>query len=208
MNRPAGVGAAGAAGTPRRAPSLACSLVLCPDGTQIAPISRTAGLGALAVCLAVEKLYGLTPQVKWPNDVLLDGHKFCGVLAEAHWLGDRLEALVLGIGINVFAEAVPPQAQLAFPATSLAEHTDQPIERLELLAAELQHLTEWWPRLGQPELISAWQDTACLPRQAGATYRQKAGQRWYRANWPGLDQNGALRLRGNQTGAGHQRAGR
>lgn len=175
--------------------ALAFSLVLQPGGTQIAPISRTAGLGALSVCLAVEELYDLNPQIKWPNDVLLGGRKFCGVLAEAQWLGEQLEALILGIGINVFAEAVPPVKQLNFPATSLAAYCGQPFDRPELLAAVLKHLTEWWPHLAQPAFSSAWETRlAYLGMQVEL---QAKGQPALKGELVGLHQNGALRLIGS-----------
>ena len=137
--------------------ALAFSLVLRPDGTQIAPLSRTTGLGALAVCLAMEDdLYGLNPQIKWPNDVLLHSKKVCGILTEASWLGERLEALVLGIGINVLPGAVPPAEMLSFPAVSLTEVYGKTVERLELLEAILAHLADQWSDLDQQGLIADW----------------------------------------------------
>lgn len=175
------------------AAALAFSLVLRPDGTQIAPLSRTAGLGALAVCLAVEELYHLNPQIKWPNDVLLGGRKFCGVLAEAHWLGERLQALVLGIGINILDEAMPPVAQLNFPATSLAAHYVQSIDRLKLLAAVLRHLTDWWPRLAQSEFIGAWESR--LAYRGRQVQLMAESQPAIIGELIGLDPTGALCLR-------------
>lgn len=57
-------------------------------------------LAAIAVCRAVETLCGLTPEIKWPNDVQLSGKKLCGILTEmsAENAGARL---VLGIGVNL-----------------------------------------------------------------------------------------------------------
>ena len=85
---------------------LAFSLVLrAGDATrQLLAQGNTArlnGLGALAVCQALQEQHSLPAQIKWPNDVIVNGRKLAGVLAEAHWLGSELSAVVLGIGINL-----------------------------------------------------------------------------------------------------------
>ncbi len=176
--------------------ALAFSLVLRPDGTQIAPLWRITGLGALAVCLAMEDLYGLDPQIKWPNDVLLQGKKVCGILTEASWLGERLEALVLGIGINVLPDAVPPKELLSFPAVSLSEVYGKPVERLELLEAILAHLAERWSGLGQQGLTAEW--------ETRLAYKGQTVQILAEGNPPlsgkvlGLDDSGALLLQNSR----------
>lgn len=58
-----------------------------------------------AVCDAVCEITGLEPELKEPNDVLLDGRKICGVLAESGHRADELEWMVIGIGVNVNARA-------------------------------------------------------------------------------------------------------
>lgn len=61
---------------------------------------------AVAVCLELEAL-GAKPQIKWVNDVYLDGLKICGILAERFIHGGR-KYIALGIGINVTTESFPP----------------------------------------------------------------------------------------------------
>src|SRR5262245_19367089 len=80
--------------------ALALSLVLRPalEARQAARVTMLAGV---AVCEALGQAAGLQAALKWPNDVLLDGRKAGGILAETGLLGERLDYLVLGIGLNV-----------------------------------------------------------------------------------------------------------
>ncbi len=55
---------------------------------------------AVAVCRTLEEC-GLAPRIKWPNDVLLQGRKVAGILAEARWQAGRISALALGVGVNL-----------------------------------------------------------------------------------------------------------
>ena len=104
---------------------LAFSLVLRPSGVERSEhiLPRLTGLGALAVTEALHKVYRLPAQIKWPNDVLIYNRKVAGVLVEAHWFGEELSAMILGIGINVAAaslsEVIQRESPLRFPATSV-----------------------------------------------------------------------------------------
>lgn len=60
------------------------------------PEPRLTATTSVCVCRAIEKLYGLRPQIKWPNDILVEGRKLCGILAETAGSG-----MVVGIGINM-----------------------------------------------------------------------------------------------------------
>jgi BirA family biotin operon repressor/biotin-[acetyl-CoA-carboxylase] ligase len=97
--------------------ALAFSLVL--KNPVEADVLRYTALGALAVCDALNAALSpvLPAQIKWPNDVIATRRKLAGVLAEAHWQGESLTAVILGIGINVAPPSVPPDEQLNYPAT-------------------------------------------------------------------------------------------
>jgi BirA family biotin operon repressor/biotin-[acetyl-CoA-carboxylase] ligase len=91
--------------------SLALSVLLKPRKEALPWLSLTAGL---AVAAAIRELApGAVPSIKWPNDVLLDGKKLSGVLAEII----APDAVVLGIGINL-----RPQRNAPETATALSEH--------------------------------------------------------------------------------------
>ncbi len=137
--------------------ALALSVLIRPTIAEATgDLSRFSALGALAVCQALELSFGLSPEIKWPNDVLLSGRKVCGVLAEAAWNGTALEALVLGVGVNVCPGAVPPPDFLRFPAASLEEVIGKPVNRLGLLRAVVESLLAWRAVLPSEEFIAAW----------------------------------------------------
>jgi BirA family biotin operon repressor/biotin-[acetyl-CoA-carboxylase] ligase len=141
--------------------SLAFSLVIRPKVTGPHVLPRLTALGALAVHDALLNKYDLPSQIKWPNDVLIQGRKVAGILAEANWDGDRLDAVVLGIGINIGEEA-PTMAEkhegpLHFPATSVSIHLGRPVDPVELLQAVLAALVAWRPRVASQDFITAWE---------------------------------------------------
>ena len=77
-----------------------------------------------------------TPQLKWPNDVLLNNKKICGILLQT--TGSLMKPMILGIGINVNQTAFPQE--LNSKATSLLLATGQPVDRASLMASVLLHL--------------------------------------------------------------------
>lgn len=141
--------------------SLSFSLVIRPKVTGPHVLPRLTALGALAVHDALLNKYDLPSQIKWPNDVLIQGRKVAGILAEANWDGDRLGAVVLGIGINIGEEA-PTMAEkhtgpLHFPATSVSIHLGRPVDPVELLQTVLTELVSWRPRVASQDFIAAWE---------------------------------------------------
>jgi BirA family biotin operon repressor/biotin-[acetyl-CoA-carboxylase] ligase len=173
--------------------ALAFSLVLRPAAEEAESVVLFSALGALAIASTLEEKYGLAPEIKWPNDVLVRGRKVSGILAETVWLGSRTESVVLGIGLNVLAEAVPAVESLNFPAISLETATGQSIDRLPLLHDILAALIAWRPRLGSGEFIQAWEDRLAFRGERVQVWAENrlvgAGQ------VEGLDRDGGLRLR-------------
>jgi BirA family biotin operon repressor/biotin-[acetyl-CoA-carboxylase] ligase len=129
--------------------ALAFSLILRPGLAEAAGGSRELAawnlLGALATAEALEAL-GARPAIKWPNDVLLEGRKVAGVLLDVAWIDQRIDSLVLGIGVNVFAESVPPQDAVDFPTTSVEETVGYRPGREDLLLQIVERIG----RLSQP----------------------------------------------------------
>ena len=126
------------------ATSVLCSVLLRPPGER--PPAQLSLVGGLAAAETIEAVTGLGALIKWPNDVLVNGRKVAGVLAEK-----RGDAVVLGIGINVNQEPaeLPPDARV--PAGSLRSLTGLTHDREEVLAAllgRLDALYEAWCSAG------------------------------------------------------------
>ncbi len=190
----AGRGRAGRPWITTAGAALAFTLVLRPSGYATA--THLTGLGALAVCSTLQVNYGLPAQIKWPNDVLLEGLKVAGVLVESQWIGDRLQAVLLGIGVNLSPQAVPDPALLAFPATCVEAFTHHSLDVEIVLRQILTHLVFWRSRLGSPEFLAAWQENlAWLGRWVNVLGEN--GSISQKGVVQGLDADGALLLQSN-----------
>jgi len=174
--------------------ALAFSLILRPiPGEQQFP-ARFSGLGALAVCDVLER-HGLRPEIKWPNDVLLNRRKVCGILVENDWMGEKLETLVLGVGLNIKPAAVPPPDQLNFPATCLMAElpsSRRRIQRAALLRQILKSLLDWRGRMVQEVFLRTWE--ARLAWRGEMVDVQLDGQASRTGKLDGLELDGSLRL--------------
>ncbi|MDQ2690707.1 MAG: biotin--[acetyl-CoA-carboxylase] ligase [Chloroflexota bacterium] len=136
--------------------ALAFSLILRPRPEEKPYITRMVGLAALGVVDALRSR-GLISQIKWPNDVLLNGRKVAGILIESVWSGDEVDCLVIGIGLNVLKGAVPSEELLQFPATSLEEALGPNIKHAEILHDILAGVIALRPHIGTDSFIASWE---------------------------------------------------
>jgi BirA family biotin operon repressor/biotin-[acetyl-CoA-carboxylase] ligase len=121
-----------------RSAGIYASLILRPAMSPSDALIFSLASG-LAMRVAVAEIAPqLQPDLKWPNDLLLDGKKFCGILTEMNAEATRVRYLVVGIGINVNQTRFP--AELREIATSLRIETGTEWSRVELCAALLKSL--------------------------------------------------------------------
>jgi len=121
-----------------RSAGIYCSVVLRPalPPSEVLVLALAAGL---AVRAAIEQVNSrVTADLKWPNDVLIDGRKICGILTEMNAEATRVRYIVVGIGINVNQASFP--RELEADATSLRMATSSEWSRVELTAALLKSL--------------------------------------------------------------------
>ena len=139
-----------------RGTALAFSLLLRPTAEEKQYLTRIVGLAALAIADML-RTRSLSAQIKWPNDVLLNGCKVAGILVESVWSGEAVDYLVIGIGVNIFQGAVPPAELLQFPATSLEKSLGPAIEREKILHDILAGIIALRPHLETDSFISSWE---------------------------------------------------
>jgi BirA family biotin operon repressor/biotin-[acetyl-CoA-carboxylase] ligase len=98
-------------------------------------------VAGLAVVETLHELYGLRVETKWPNDVLVNGRKVCGILAEMNTAGDSVNFVVVGIGINANfdTKSVLPQG-LWENTTSLMNELDKKVQLDALFRAVVERL--------------------------------------------------------------------
>ena len=113
--------------------------VLWRPPCDAAALMTVPALGAVAAVRAVAQVCGLTPRIKWPNDLVYDGRKLGGILCESVMLGGET-AVVLGIGINVSHRSEDFDGEVRDMAASLEMVTKTPVSRASLAAALMAQL--------------------------------------------------------------------
>ncbi len=115
-------------------------------------------MAGLAAQKAVSGVTGLAVDIRWPNDLLVNGKKVCGILTEMSAEVDRMHAVVLGIGINVNHSLMP--AELEDIATSLRMEAHRGISRVQVLATLLREIERHYQMLlknGNAAITERWE---------------------------------------------------
>lgn len=116
-------------------------------------------LSSLACCRAMEGLTGLEARPKWPNDLIVNQRKVGGVLLEVLAEAERMEAAIIGIGINVKGAARDLGEDLAETAACLEEQVGGPVSRLELVCEVLREMEAMYGdyrERGPAPLLELW----------------------------------------------------
>lgn len=95
---------------------------------------------AVAVVQAIQETTGLHPQIKWPNDILLSGKKITGILTELQAESDKINSIIIGIGINVNQREEDFPKEIKEIATSILNELGQPVSRAKLIQSLLKNL--------------------------------------------------------------------
>jgi BirA family biotin operon repressor/biotin-[acetyl-CoA-carboxylase] ligase len=150
---------------------------------------------AVALARAVRAQTGLQPEVKWPNDLLLQGRKFAGILTELSGEQDRVRHVVLGIGldVNLAASDFPPE--LRRQATSLLVELGRPVARAALAVAALRELEAVYQRLQRGDFEALADEWEALCTTLGRQLEIVVGDRRMRGRAEALDADGSLLLR-------------
>ncbi len=138
------------------------SVLLRPRGVPIAQSTRITTLAAVAVCQTVEELSGRKTEIKWVNDVLIDGKKICGILTEASMgveLGE-IDRAVLGVGVNAFEPPNGFPEELREIATSVFSRSSGN-ERNRLIAAFLNRFADLYFAEKDDVLLSEYRARSC-----------------------------------------------
>ena len=107
------------------------SIILKPSESFLPVYSNLTQYLSVCLCKQLEEM-GLSPQIRWPNDVLLNGKKVCGILAETVTKSGVLKGIVLGIGVNLNASADETEA-IDRPATSVNLELGQVVDKKEFM---------------------------------------------------------------------------
>ena len=130
-------------------------------------VHSTTMVAAVAASDACEEVAGFRPLLKWPNDIVVEDRKLGGLLAEAELRGDKVDAVVVGMGLNVNWDR--PPADLADIAVAANEVAGRAVDRDVLLDTFLDRLEEHYSALVEP---GGWRGSLLNYRRLSATLGQ------------------------------------
>lgn len=153
-------------------------------------------VAAVAVAKAIRGYTGLNAVIKWPNDILINGKKVCGILTEMKAEQDMIDFIILGIGVNVNTKA----KDLPKGASSLKEELHhikdgENISRVELAKKMLETLEEYYNTLkkkGSGSIIEEWKEYSVM---LGSRVKVALPNRTFEADVYNIDPDGALVVR-------------
>jgi len=139
------------------------SLILRPKLHPIEAVKLTFVAG-LAVAKVLREMFGLKGETKWPNDLLVNGRKICGILTEMNTTGENVNFVVVGVGVNANFDVgkVFPE-QLKKVATSLENELGRKVQREKLfrvLLERLENLYELFKKEGFKPVLEKWKNYA------------------------------------------------
>lgn len=140
--------------------SLPMTVIIRPKPCELDHLNLFSPLTGLAVREALSAGWGIQSEIKWPNDVLLNRKKICGILCEIKWEEDQLKSLILGLGTNLRHGAAPDIPDLTYPASSIEDETGIVISRSDWIRQFLEQLIRLRPLIGKPEFYALWDN--CL----------------------------------------------
>jgi BirA family biotin operon repressor/biotin-[acetyl-CoA-carboxylase] ligase len=174
--------------------NLYLSLMLRPPVDPIQAPALTL-VTAVALAAAVEDVSGLRVALKWPNDLLIEGRKVAGILAEMSADPDRVRHAVIGVGLNVNAESSAFPGELREKATSLKILAGRAFRRVEVLARFLDSFAECYGAFlsgGFKSLLPDWNRRDVL---SGKRVLLRHGGEEARGRVLGVDESGLLLFR-------------
>ena len=170
------------------------SVLLRPDLRPLEATQLTV-TAATALRRGIHLQTGLSPEIKWPNDILVGGKKVAGILTELSAELDRVKHVILGIGVDVNLNASEFPPELRKLATSLKAELGRPVSRPELATAILRELDADYARLCAGEFAAVADEWEQHCTTLGRQVVIQIGDRRVRGRAEALDEEGPLLLR-------------
>ena len=169
--------------------SIALSIILRPD---ISYLPSFIMLASLAVVHSIDDVTGFKSLIKWPNDVLINGKKVCGVLIENELRGEGVDYSIIGIGINAnFRPSDLPE--ISSTATSLSDESGKDVSRLEIIRRLLVEVEKLYLTLQTGgSIYEEWRDSLVT---LGRRVHVRSGEAMYEGVAESVARDGSLLLR-------------
>jgi BirA family biotin operon repressor/biotin-[acetyl-CoA-carboxylase] ligase len=169
------------------------SIILRPEITP-ARAPQISILAGVAVADVLESYCPDRIKLKWPNDVLINGKKVCGILSQMKTIVSEVDFIVLGIGINVNISYNEFPKEICNIATSLAIETGREISRQELIISLYENLAKWYKQLLQDGFGRIKEKWLSISPMIGQTVQVMFQEEAVSGKAIGLDEDGSLIL--------------
>ncbi|MBA7620692.1 Bifunctional ligase/repressor BirA [subsurface metagenome] len=169
--------------------SIALSIILYPSVVNLPSLIM---LASLAVVHSIEAVTGLRSQIKWPNDVLINGRKVCGILIESSVQANIVDYAVIGIGVNVNLR-LSDFPEIPSTATSLSDELGRDVSRLRITRRLLVEVERLYLALqAGGSIYEEWRDSLVT---LGRKVRVKSGKTVHEGVAESVARDGSLLLR-------------
>ena len=169
--------------------NIALSVILYPD---VAYLPSLIMIASLAVVHCIEAVTGLKSQIKWPNDVLINGRKVCGILIESDVKGNMVDYAIIGIGVNINLR-LSDFPDILSTATSLSHELGREVSRLDVIRQLLVEIERLYLTLQTGgSIYEEWRDSLVM---LGRRVRVKSGRTIYEGAAESVTTDGSLLLR-------------
>jgi len=152
-------------------------------------------LTAVAVAKTIGKMFKLNVEIGWPNDVLVNGKKVCGILTETSIRGETVDSVIVGVGINANIDMNFFPKQLKKTVTTLASEVKREVDREKFLRVLLEELEAYYKMFKENKFDLILEEWKQLNRLFGANVEVVSFNEKIMGQAVNVDQNGALVIR-------------
>ncbi len=164
-----------------------------PDSLQ--GVSQITTLAAVALCESIRNETGIPTVIKWPNDIRVGKKKLCGILTESKTLKNKVNYVIVGIGINVNTPSEDFPIELKDQATSLFIETHKIVSCENLFLTALHSMDKWYLETiknGIDRVVTQWKELSDMPGKLVRIHNRSQSFEGYILN---LDTDGGLLIR-------------
>jgi BirA family biotin operon repressor/biotin-[acetyl-CoA-carboxylase] ligase len=170
------------------------SVILRPN-VEAKDVFKITFLTAVAVAKTIRKTFKIDAEIEWPNDVLVNGRKVCGILTETSIRGETVDSVIVGVGINANVDINLFPKDLKKTVTTLAAEIKRKVDQEKLLHKILEELEAHYKMFKENKFDSILEEWKQLNRLFGANVEVVSFNEKIVGQAVNVDKNGALVIR-------------